>query len=79
MQDAAQISRFRANPTKELSKSLPIRASFGYKNPTDLEEVLKKVLKDSLKLKKIFFNKDFTQTVQLKILVLKQEMTKMKN
>ena len=42
-QEAAKIIRFRANPTKETSKPLHIRVSFGAKYPTDLvvEEVLK--------------------------------------
>ena len=53
---------------------MPIRVSFGAKNPTDLlvEEVLlqPKVLKDSLKFN-VFFNKEMalTQIVQLKKLI----------
>ena len=65
----------KANPSKGKSKPVPIRVSFGTENPTDLlvEEVLKhtKLLKDSLKFKKVLFSKDLTlpQIVQLKIFI----------
>ena len=52
---------------------MPIRVSFGAKNPTDLvvEDVLKqaKVLKDSFKFKNAFFNKDSVTNCQLKKLI----------
>jgi len=82
----AIIKRFKVNPSKTVNlnvpfvfstpKPSPIRVSFGAKNGftyINVEDVLKKAkaLKDSVKYKSVFFNKDLTvtQIVHLKQLI----------
>ena len=56
-----EIKRFKANPYKTAtSKPLPVRITLKYYSDVNITLKKAKALKDSVKFKSVFFNKDLT-------------------
>ena len=58
-----EIKRFKANPNKTAtSKPLPVRITLKYFSNVNITLKKAKALRDSVKFKSVFFNKDLTTT-----------------